>query len=209
MKRAKVFGACVVSLIVFAANTASAAWVGAFLYRGLLYDHIHITVADAGKFDNATELNIWNNVPSINMPMSEELSSASQWILFWDNKPKEEIIDAWTKYYGTMVKQDPKTGVVIDSRSLTDHNCAFSAEYLLENILDRPLKTEWTWSRVFLFIWVPKHHGRIPLAGHALTRLRDTLKAEHRPYYTHHDSKTRHNPAAFLASLHVPSETRR
>jgi hypothetical protein len=189
-------------LLIFAASSAQAAWVGAFLYRGFLFDHIHVTVADADNFEDAAELNIWNNAPSINTPMSTDIASASKWILFWDNKSKKEIVDAWAAHHARITRKVSNSGATFDDRSLTDHNCAFSTEYLLEQVLGHPLKSEWTWSRVFLFIWVPKHHGRIPLAGHVLTRLKDTLKGEHRAFYTHRDAKNQ-DPQAFLKSLRV------
>jgi len=190
-----------VLLLILATSSAHAAWVGAFLYRDYLFDHIHVTVSDSNQFDDATELNIWNNAPTVKTSMATELRSASQWILFWTDKSKAEIVDAWTKYHASMVRYDSATGQYVDNRWLTNHNCAEAAEYALDQALGHALKSEWTWSRVFLFIWVPKHHGRIPLGGHVLTRLKDTLKGENRVLYTKKDYEKYPSAQAFLASL--------
>src|SRR5690242_3501594 len=80
-------------------SAAKADWIGAFLYRNYQNDHIHITVAEDGRFDRASMLNVWNDYAVERSSMTKETEMASDFLIFRDTKQKSEIDQEWTGFF--------------------------------------------------------------------------------------------------------------
>ena len=161
-------------------SQAQATIVGVFMYSSILFDHIHMTVADDDSPTDATMLNVWNDTPTQRIDMQEEVDSSSKFIIFHAKKSKDEIIRDWEIFY-TSIKNE---------RAILGKNCAYSVRHMMKESLRIDLKNNVVLARSLLFFWLPNmgHYG-ITLPDTVRIHLKQELGNMKIPFYTQYDGR--------------------
>ncbi len=164
-----------IGLLALCSSGVFASWVGVFLFRGLAFDHIHVSVSDDKSINEATMLNIWNDTASSRVSMINEMHSSSRFVIFHSNESKEKIVSEWEKKYYSSFQS---------SRSLTSINCAFATKFILNDVLKLDVKDKMVVARSLFFLWLPNMGHGIPLPDGVIKRLRKNLEQSQTTYYT-------------------------
>jgi len=173
---------------------ANATWVGAFVYSNLIFDHMHITIAEDGQFSESTVLNIWENGLDF-VTMSSEVKDADEFVIFWVKKPKDDIVKAWNPFHKQLIRSD--------ERSFLSKNCAFASKHVFEDILGLRFLDTIVFGRAAGPIYLPEWENMLQLPDAVRKKLILKLIDCKIPYYTESDFKGK--AKAWLASLPVPS----
>lgn len=165
--------------IYFWSTHAFSTWIGVFVFRNILFDHIHITLSDDSNPDQGTMLNIWNSNPIGYIRMESELKQANKFILFHDDKSKDEIISRWQEFFAKIKSK----------RSLISKNCAFATQYVLQDILNLDIRPYRAFARFSGIFWIPAKVSLIPLPDSIRIKLKKYLNSHKRKFYTERNGR--------------------
>ncbi len=134
----KIFGNLTILFVLGGSTQAMATWVGVFLHRTHVYDHIHVSIAREKHPDDALQLNIWNDQSVASVSMAKEIKSASKYLLFQVDQDFDEMTNGWHRLYGDISVR----------RFILSKNCAYATAHFLQDVLDISLSPRITSARV-------------------------------------------------------------